>query len=293
MRTQTTLNIIGCGRVGQTLGRLWHEQGVFALQDVHTRSLATAMQAVAFMGAGRAAASVQDMRVADVWMLAVPDTQLAAAAAQLAGHARPGLGPTGGAGDKARPIAFHCSGFLASSVLQALRDQGWAVASAHPVLSFASPASAVQQFAGTPCGLEGDAAASATLGAALAAIGGECFALTAADKPLYHAAAVFATNFVPVLQGLASDLWRDTGVPPALIPRLGATLLRNAVDNVLSLGAAGALTGPAARGDTAVVQAQGEAVSRWNPLAGDAYRALSALAMELARSRAAQTGPPL
>ena len=100
---------------------------------------------------------------------------------------------------------------------------------------------------------------------------------------LYHAAAVFGTNFLPVLQALAEELWRDSGVPPALLPQLRATLLRNAVDNVLALGPAAALTGPAARGDSALVEAQGLAVQQWDAVAGDSYRALSELARRLAQ----------
>ena len=37
-----TLNIIGAGRVGQTLGRLWQLSGTFTVQDVLTRSEASA-----------------------------------------------------------------------------------------------------------------------------------------------------------------------------------------------------------------------------------------------------------
>jgi predicted short-subunit dehydrogenase-like oxidoreductase (DUF2520 family) len=72
-------------------------------------------------------------------------------------------------------------------------------------------------------------------------------------------------------------------MPPELLPQLRAALLRNAVDNLLVLGPAGALTGPAARGDTALVQRQGQAVGRWNADAGAAYAALSELAARLAR----------
>jgi predicted dinucleotide-binding enzyme len=42
-----SINIIGCGRVGKTLGRAWHSSGVYRVQDVLTRSLASAEQAVA------------------------------------------------------------------------------------------------------------------------------------------------------------------------------------------------------------------------------------------------------
>lgn len=268
-----TLNLIGCGRVGRTLGRLWQQHQTLQIQDVMTTSPESAQAAVDFMGAGHAIASLAQMRPADFWLIAVPDRQILESASVMA-QTLAGMPPA---------MAFHASGALGSAVLAPLRERGWHVASAHCILSFATPAAAVQQFAGTPCGLEGDAAALHKLRSVFTAIGAECFAVAADKKVLYHAAAVFGTNFLPVLQALAEDLWRDSGVPPELLPRLRASLLRNAVDNVLALGPTGALTGPAARGDTALVQRQGQAVSDWDPTAGEAYRALSELARRLAR----------
>jgi predicted short-subunit dehydrogenase-like oxidoreductase (DUF2520 family) len=110
--------------------------------------------------------------------------------------------------------------------------------------------------------------ATQSLQTAFAAIGAQPFALAAEHKVLYHAAAVFATNFLPVLQVVAADLWRSTGVPQALIGPLSVSLLRNAVQNITEQGAVRALTGPAARGDTAVVTVQGKAVADWNTDAG-------------------------
>jgi predicted short-subunit dehydrogenase-like oxidoreductase (DUF2520 family) len=274
-----TLNIIGCGRVGKTLAHLWHARQVVQIQDVLTTSPASAAQATAFIGAGHAVHKLSQMRPADLWMVAVPDRQIAACASAMA-QALAGLAPA---------MAFHCSGALDSSTLAPLHECGWQVASAHCILSFASPATAVQQFAGTPCGIEGETAASARLQPVFAAIGARCFALEADKKVLYHAAAVFATNFLPVLQSVAEDLWRDSGVPPELLPQLRAALLRNAVDNLLALGPAGALTGPAARGDTDLVNRQAQAVAQWNATAGNAYRALSELASRLARAAPADS----
>jgi len=155
------------------------------------------------------------------------------------------------------------------------------VASAHPVLNFASPSTGVRQFAGTPCGLEGDAPALAWLHTALTAIGGRCFEIASADKPLYHAAAVFSSNFTVVLQGIAQDAWRSAGVPSELMRPLTEALLKSTVENVLAMGPALALTGPAARGDTAVVQAQGQMVQSWSAPAGEVYKTLSELAAKL------------
>ena len=137
----STLNIVGAGHVGRTLGRLFAARGVFAVQDVRTRSLASARAAVAFIGAGTPVDA--DMRPADVWMLAVADDAIAGVAAALA-QATPMAGAT----------VFHCSGAKASGELDALRRAGAVVASVHPVRSFADPAAVAAAFDGTFCGVE-------------------------------------------------------------------------------------------------------------------------------------------
>lgn len=260
--------------MGSTLGYLWRTQGVFLIQDVLNTSAASAGQAVQFMRAGRSVQRLGDMRPADVWMVAVPDGQIASAAEQLAQHLD-GVGSS---------IVFHCSGALASDVLAPLHARACELASAHCILSFSAPSSAVTQFAGTPCALEGDAAAKQVLQSAFEAIGANCFDLAAKDKVLYHAAAVFVTNFLPVLQVVAADLWQSTGMPKELIAPLNASLLQKAVQNIAAQGAAKALTGPAARGDSELVAMQGKAVAEWNADAGAAYAALSQLAARIAQN---------
>ncbi len=237
-----------------------------------TRGLASAQHAVDFIGAGRATGSLADMRPADLWMLAVPDREISGVAIALS-QVTP-----------AHPasLAFHCSGALSSEELAGLKQQGWKVASAHCLLSFANAKDAMIQFVDTPCALEGDPQALGVLSEAFQQIKGHCFPLLAKNKLLYHAAAVFATNFLPVLQATADQLWLDSGMPDAIALQVREKLLHNAVANILSLGPAGALTGPAARGDLALVQRQGEAVSHWDEPSGDAYRALSHLASILA-----------
>ena len=77
----TTLNLIGAGRVGRTLATLWARHGVFEIQDVLTSSMASAQAACSAMGAGTAVATLQAMRPADVWMVAVQDAKAPAAKA--------------------------------------------------------------------------------------------------------------------------------------------------------------------------------------------------------------------
>lgn len=270
-----TINLVGGGRVGQTLGRLIAQSGLYQVQDVLTRHAASANEAVAFIGAGQPALHLSDLHPADLWLLAVPDGQIAPVASALAQL------------DVAQTpaLALHCSGALSAAELEPLKNKGWQVASAHCLLSFAQPASALAQFAGTPCALEGDALALAELRVLFTQLGAQCFDLAAADKLLYHAGAVFATNFLPVLQDLAEQLWQHSGMLPELAAHMRATLLHNAVNNIVKLGPQGALTGPAARGDTALVASQGAAVLNWNTQAGAAYQVLSQLASQLAQGQ--------
>jgi predicted short-subunit dehydrogenase-like oxidoreductase (DUF2520 family) len=64
---------------------------------------------------------------------------------------------------------------------------------------------------------------------------------------------------------------------------LNASLLRATVDNIFALGPQKALTGPAARGDRDVVDAQGSEVAQWHPAAGRLYREFSEMADRLKR----------
>lgn len=271
-----TLNIIGAGRVGCTLGKLWHTQGALQIQAVCNTTLSSAHDACAFIGAGSAHTELTTMPSADLWMIAVPDAHIAATALRLAAHVD--------ATQSDVAAAFHCSGAQSAASLLPLQQLGWRTASAHCILSFATREAAVAQFAGTPCALEGDTALLAQLQPLFTAAGAQVFEVASADKVLYHAAAVFATNFMPVLQGLAEDLWRTTGMPAHLIEPLRERLLSNAVHNITTLGPAGALTGPAARGDTAAIARQAAVVTHWDAKAGATYQALSDLALRMAKA---------
>lgn len=266
------LNVVGCGRAARTLAHLWVRAGAVHLGAVLNRDLASAQAACAFVGAGQPVDDLHRMPAAELWLIGTPDGVLEEALRDLcaAGRLRAGDG------------VFHLSGFTSSALFAAQLPGEVAAASLHPVLSFADPHSAVAQFAGTLCGLEGEPRLCATLRVLVSAIGGTCFDVDAARKPLYHAGSVFASNFLVVLMDLARKAYVEAGVPAEVADRLMLPLARKALDNVAARGAAAALTGPAARGDHAVIVHQHAAVSHWDGAAGDAYASLSALALRLA-----------
>jgi predicted short-subunit dehydrogenase-like oxidoreductase (DUF2520 family) len=91
------------------------------------------------------------------------------------------------------------------------------------------------------------------------------FDLADADKPLYHAGAAMASNFLVTLYRAAARLLLETGVPPeALVP-----LMTRTIENGF------ALTGPIARGDWSTVEAHLQALEERAPDLVPLYRALA------------------
>lgn len=274
--TKIRVNLIGAGRVGRSFLGLLRALPEYAIQDVLSGRFASAQEAVKTVGAGRAVESYSDLRAADVWILTVPDSRISSVAGEIAKSCKEQVE------DGGVPVAFHCSGFYGADKMAALQELGWRLASVHPVLTFSDPETAIEHFAGTYCGIEGDAPALETVRSMLTAMGAQPFLINSDSKSIYHAAAVISNNFTVVLQGIARDAWREAGVGDDIATALNATLLRATCDNVTALGPWPALTGPAARGDDAVVRQQGRDVARWDPAVGRVYRELSLLAQKMA-----------
>lgn len=265
-----TLNIIGAGKVGRVLGRLFGASGAFTVQDVLTRSDSSALDAVSFIGAGQARTELSEMRAADCWMLAVGDDQIAPVCAQLAA----GRDLTGA-------IVFHCSGAKASDELRSA--VGAHVASVHPIRSFADPGQVAAHFGGTFCGIEGDSAALGLLTPALETIGARAVPIDAAAKTVYHAASVFASNYLVTVLDAALRSYQAAGIPEAVARELAAPLATETMANVFRLGAGAALTGPIARGDFETVARQQAALDGWDKPTGEMYRALAVATVDLSR----------
>ncbi|WP_461404212.1 Rossmann-like and DUF2520 domain-containing protein [Falsiruegeria mediterranea] len=272
------VNVIGAGRVGRTLMHLLKETSEYSIQDVLSSQFRTAQEATQLVGAGRAVQDYAQLKPADLWLLTVPDTQISSVAQKLSETFDVD------ALSENSPVAVHCSGFFPADEMAPLKKLHWHLASMHPVLSFADPVAAQQQFKGALCGLEGDEDAVITVRPLIERLGADCFPINSDTKSLYHAAAVFSNNFTVVLQAIANEAWAQAGVPAEIARHLNKTLLQGTVENVIAEGPRNSLTGPAARGDTFVVTKQGEDVSKWHPAAGQIYLAMSELAKELKAS---------
>ena len=91
------------------------------------------------------------------------------------------------------------------------------------------------------------------------------FRLADADRPLYHAAAVFAANYLVTLHDVAARLFTEVGAPPeGLEP-----LMRRTIENGFQL------TGPIERGDTPTLDAHLAALRERAPDLEALYRLLA------------------
>ena len=269
-----SLNIIGSGRVGRACGRMWARGGVVEIRDVLTRSRDSAAEAVKFIGAGHAVSRLEEMRGADVWMIATRDDAIVPSCATLA------------ASGKVTPddIVFHVSGATPSSDLKPAKDKGALVASVHPIKTFSDAEHAVQTFPGTFCGSEGDAGAIKVLKPAFESIGAKVFDIAPGMKPIYHAGGVFACNYLAALIEAAVRAHERAGIPRAASLKALEPLVRETVDAIFEQGPAKALTGPISRGDAATVKRQLARVREWDAGMGELYRGLGLLAVGLAEA---------
>jgi len=81
------------------------------------------------------------------------------------------------------------------------------------------------------------------------------FELSDDARPLYHAGAAIASNYLVTLHRVASELFRSAGAPPeALVP-----LMQRTIENGFEL------TGPIERGDWETVEAHREAIRATRP----------------------------
>ena len=170
-------------------------------------------------------------------------------------------------------VVAHMAGSLGLDVLAPHPHR----AAVHPLVALPSAELGAERLtAGAWFAVAGsDAIATAMADRVVDDLGGRAFTVADDDRAAYHAAAVIASNHVVALLGQAERVAASVGVPfEAYLDLVRATL-----DNVVDLGPAAALTGPAARGDDATIERHLAAI---DPSEREAYRAVAALARRLA-----------
>jgi predicted short-subunit dehydrogenase-like oxidoreductase (DUF2520 family) len=261
--------IVGAGRVGTSLAVRWRDAGhrIVAVAGGD----ATPERAARFLPGVPVVATLEAPRDAELTLISTPDAVIEPVARELAA--------AGVVGDGSSVI--HASGATSLGALAAPRAEGATVLSLHPLQTCPTVEAALERLPGAGFAVTADDEDASALGERLARdAGGRPFRLADDAKPLYHAAAVFASNYLVTVTALAHELERASGVDdPAsiLAPLQSATLA-----NFERVGPAEALTGPAVRGDAGTVERNLEALAERAPGAVASYVVLADLALALA-----------
>lgn len=260
----TTIGIVGPGRAGAGLAVAL--KGVGYRVRLHGRRSRTVPATIEFTCGGQP----PWLEEVDALILAVPDDALDEVARQLARDGRVG----------SVPVVLHLSGVLDSSVLQPVADCGCAVGSLHPLQSLSDADTAAARFRGAAAAIEGDARAVRLAVELAAALDMTPLTVPSDAKPLYHAAAVFASNYLVVSAAMAQRLLERAGISSEAARAVLTPIIRGTVDNIVHNGAAGALTGPVTRGDRATIRKHLDTLP---PDEAVLYRALARAALTVAR----------
>ena len=247
-----------------------------SIAGVCCRSRESACNACSFMGAGDALDSGEADKAAasaDVVIIATPDNVIGK------------IEEAASRGVKKGGVVLHLSGALPSLVLEHCRSRGAHTGSMHPLQSFAVPEAAIRSVPGSLFACEGDGKALGTALMIAESIGGKPVEIDTASKPLYHAAAASASNFLiaPIL--LAVDLMEKAGLDRKTGLEALAPLILGTCKNATQVGVPGALTGPIERGDHAVVADHLKAIEKGCPELLPIYIRLARMTLDAAKRK--------
>jgi predicted short-subunit dehydrogenase-like oxidoreductase (DUF2520 family) len=247
-----SIGIVGAGRMGQALGRLLHDRGQ-PIAAIAGRNPERTASAAAFINRNVLPVTYAELpRHAARILICVPDDALEDVAHILA----------------SKPhhisMALHTCGSRGPEALAGIQSRGAACATLHPLQTITTPAQGVADLPGSSFGITGFGITGSpfemnpALDWALDIVRlleGHALTIAPENRPLYHAAAVMASNYVVAMIDAAVTLMRLAGVPQEPALQALGPLIRASVENGLRAGPVHALTGPIERGDARTVAA--------------------------------------
>ncbi|SMX81580.1 Predicted oxidoreductase, contains short-chain dehydrogenase (SDR) and DUF2520 domains [Brevibacterium iodinum ATCC 49514] len=260
------IGIIGCGRVGASIGAAWRQAG-HAIIGVSATSTASLERAEDMLPGVPVLDPDAIAERAELVLVAVPDDEIAPLVTGLADLGRIHAGQ----------ILIHCSGRYGTDVLEAGTRLGALPIALHPSLTFTGTEVDLSRLRQATIAVTAPAPIRPVGEALVVELGAEPIDIAEADRPLYHAAITHASNHSITILAEAMELLTEAGVadPSAVLH----TLVDASVANTMQNGPK-ALTGPISRGDVGTIEAHLAALSefslsRSNPAVRNSYIALA------------------
>jgi len=262
---------IGAGTVGTALAVLLSRKG-YEVAGVASRSKSSAEKLAKAIGGCRVFETSQEVaNSAEIVFITTPDGSIAEIASQVAWR-------------KGQSVV-HCSGADSTAILEPARKRGALTGGFHPLQTFAGVQEAIENIPGSTFAIEAKEPLLTTLKDMATALGGEWIELKAGDKVAYHAAAVFACNYLVTVVKLATDLWQTFSIPPDKATKALLPLIRGTLHNIETIGIPQCLTGPIARGDTGTIDKHLKTLKEKAPALLSAYKELGRQTVPIALAK--------
>lgn len=239
-----SIAIIGLGKVGPAIGYLLRSAGyqIVAAADLSSENL---RQGVKYTGGQACTDSAEAASLAECILITTGDDAIASVCEEIV---RKGAVTAG-------KKVIHLSGVGGLDLLAAASRVGAHVASIHPMQSFANVEGAIKSIPGSAFGITADEAIGSWSANMVRDLGGTPFFISEEDKPLYHAAACLASNYLITLMYTVEEIYLSLGMKNQT-EALNAfrPLVRGTMNNLETKGTVQALTGPIARGDAMTIE---------------------------------------
>ena len=175
-------------------------------------------------------------------------------------------------------VVLHLSGVQGQEALAPLVPSRAALGSLHPLQTISDPERAPARLQGAWAAVEGMPRALQAAEGLAQEVGMRPFRLSSKQKAIYHAGAVFASNYFVVVEAVAQRLLRHAGLSDADAWQALRPLVEGTFENLARQEPKDALTGPVARGDEETIRRHLKSLTRDDALL---YRALGRAALEL------------
>ncbi len=262
---------IGMGKVGTALACSLHDAG-YPIAAVHDIRPAAMDRAARYTGAQRCGTPEEAAGLADIIFLATPDDHIEGVCRHLA---------EAGAACEGKRV-LHMSGACGLDLLDAARRCGAVTGCIHPLQSFPDVDAALRSIPGSAFGLtvEDDLKEEAT--ALVTALKGFPIFISDRDKPLYHAAACMASNYLVTLVDTVRRICESFGLSGGDAVKAFWPLIAGTMRNIEAQGTVASLSGPIERCDIGTVKRHLDAMGRCCPELLPLYRHLGLLTADVA-----------
>lgn len=252
------ISFIGAGVVGSTLATALHLKGykVLSIVDRNGSSALALAKTVKCDKVGVVCADISPQT--EILFLTVNDDEIKKISTDLSRLKKPSV---------KNMLILHCSGVHTTQVLDPLKKKGALVGTMHPIQTFPQHQKLSKHLAhinGIYYGIETAAGTIRKVEKIVIDAGGRPIVIPKELKPLYHAACVFASNYMTMFLNTIWEMSRKLNLQMSWTEVFGP-LMTTTMENAIKTSPASALTGPIVRGDFRTIGLHLEALARHAP----------------------------